>query len=45
MDFEDILVPEDKGKQTLNESNTNKYQKNVARCYGYKLVCAGDKVT
>ena len=26
-DFEFILVPEDNGKQNLNESYTNKYQK------------------
>ena len=28
-DFEDILVPEDNGKQNTNESYTNKYQKHV----------------
>ena len=41
--FESILVPEDKGKQSLNESYTNKYQENVACSYGYKLVCIDDK--
>ena len=42
-DFESILVPEDNGKQNLNESYTNKYQKYVACSYGYKLVCVDDK--
>ena len=28
-DFENILVPEDNGKQNTNESYTNKYQKHV----------------
>ena len=42
-DFESILVPEDNGKQNLNESYTNKYQKHVACSYGYKLVCVDDK--
>ena len=37
-DFEGILVPEDNGKQNLNESYTNKYQRHVACNYGYKLV-------
>ena len=41
--FESILVPEDKGKQSLNKSYTNKYQENVACNYGYKLVCIDDK--
>ena len=41
--FESILVPEDNGKQNPNESYTNKYQKNVACSYGYKLVCVHDK--
>ena len=44
-DFESILEPEDNGKQNLNESYTNKYQKHVARGYGYKLVCVDDKVS
>ena len=35
--FEGILVPEDNGKQNLNESYTNKYQKPVACSFGYKL--------
>ena len=37
-DFESILVPEDNGKQNLNEPYTNKYQKHVACSYGYKLI-------
>ena len=28
-DFKSILVPKDNGKQNLNESYTNKYQKNM----------------
>ena len=39
VDFESSLVPEDNGKQNLNESYTNKYQKHVACGYGYELVC------
>ena len=42
-DFESILVPEDNGKQNPNESYTNKYQKDVACSYGYKLACVDDK--
>ena len=42
-DFESILSPEDNGKQNLNQSYTNKYQKYVACNYGYKLVCVDDK--
>ena len=38
-EFESILVSEDNGKQNLNDSYTNKYQKHVACSYGYKLVC------
>ena len=38
-DFESILVPEDKGKQNLNDSYTNKYQKHVVCSYDYKLIC------
>ena len=41
--FESILVPEDNGRQNLNGSYTNKYQKHVACSYGYKLVCIDDK--
>ena len=41
--FESILLPEDNGKQSPKESYTNKYQKDVASRYGYKLVYAGDK--
>ena len=36
-DFESILVPEANGKQNMNESYTNKYQKHVACSYGYKF--------
>ena len=36
-DFESILVPEDNGKQNLNESYTSKYKKNVACSYGENL--------
>ena len=43
VDFERILVPEDNGKQNLNEPCTNKYKKHVACSYGYKLVFVGDK--
>ena len=42
-DFKSILVPEDNGNQNPNHSYTNKYQKNVACSYGYKLVCVDDK--
>ena len=35
--LESILVPEDNEKQNWNESYTNKYQKHIAFCYGYKL--------
>ena len=42
-DFESILVPEDNGKQNLNEFFTKKYQKYVACSYGYELVCVDDK--
>ena len=41
--FETILVPEDNGKQNLEESYRNKYQKHFAWSYGYKLVCVDDK--
>ena len=42
-DFENILLPEDNGKQNPNESYTNKCQKHVACSYGYKLVCVDDR--
>ena len=35
-DFENILVPEDYGKQNQEGSYTNKYQKHFAWSYGYK---------
>ena len=41
--FEIILVPEDNGKASANEPDTNKYQKHVPCGYGYKLVCVDDK--
>ena len=41
-DFESILVPEDNGRQNLDESYTNKYQKYVCS-YGYKLVYIDDE--
>ena len=43
-DFESILVPEDNEKQNPVESHTNKHQKHVTCSYGYKLVCADDKL-
>ena len=42
-DFESILVPEDNGKQNLEDSYTKKYQKHVAFSYDYKLVCVDNK--
>ena len=42
-DFENILVPEDNGKQNPEESYTNKYQKYIPFSYGYKLLCVGNK--
>ena len=42
-DFESILVPEYSWKQNPNDSYTNKYQKNIACSYAYKLVCVDDK--
>ena len=42
-DFESILIPEDNGKQNLEESYTNKYQKHVAWMYGYISACVDDK--
>ena len=38
-DFESILVPEDNEKQNPHESYANKYKKQVACSYDYKLVC------
>ena len=37
-DSESVAVPEDNGKQSRNESYTNKYKKYVATSYDYKLV-------
>ena len=42
-DFKSILVPEDNGKENPEEPYTNKYQKDIACRYGYKLVCVDDK--
>ena len=43
-DFESILVPEDNGKQNLDESFIkNNYQKHVTCSDGFKLVCVDDK--
>ena len=41
-DFESILVPEDNVKQNPEESFMNKYQKQIACSFGYKLVCVDD---
>ena len=43
VNFEIISVPEDNRKQNAKQSYTNKYQKHVAGCYGYKLVRFDDK--
>ena len=42
-DFESILVSKNNGKQNLEESYTNKYQKHIACSYDHKLVCVDDK--
>ena len=41
-DFEQILVPQNNGKQNLDESYTKKYQKYISCSYGDKLVCFDD---
>ena len=41
--LESILVPEGNGKQNLEGSYANKYQKHIACSYGYQLVCVDDK--
>ena len=41
-DFENILAPEDNGKQDPEKSFTNKYQKHITFNYGYKSVCIDD---
>ena len=41
-DFESLLEPEFNGSQNPNTSCTNKYQKDIACNYGYKLVCVDD---
>ena len=35
-------MPEDNGKQNPKDSDTNKYQKNIACSYGFKSVCIVD---
>ena len=42
-DFKSTPRPEHNRKQDPDEPYANKYQKHVACCYGYKLVCAHDK--
>ena len=42
-DFERIPVSANNGKLNLEESYTNKYEKQIACSYGYKLVCVDDK--
>ena len=37
------VVPENNGKQDPEEPYMNKYQKQTACNYGYKLVCVDDK--
>ena len=36
-------MPEGNGNQNPEEFYTNKYQKQIACSYDYKLVCVGDK--
>ena len=38
-------MPEVNGKENLNESYTNKYQKRIVCSYGYKLVCVDAKLS
>ena len=42
-DFENLLVPEDNGKQNPNQPYTKEIQKHVAYSYGYRLVSVDDK--
>ena len=42
VDFESILVPKENGKQNLDESYTNKFQKHVPCSCDYKVVCLDD---
>ena len=42
-DFKSIPVPEDNGKQNLDESYRNEYENNVGCSDGQKLVCVDDK--
>ena len=41
--FERIPVSENNGKLNLEGSYTNKYEKQIACGYGYKLVCVDDR--
>ena len=43
VNFKSILVPEENRNQNPYESSTNKHQKHVSSCYGYKLVCVDHK--
>ena len=43
VDFESILVPEDKRNQNPKETYKNIFQKHIAWTYGYKLACIDDK--
>ena len=36
-------MPENNGKQNLEEPYTNKYPKHIVCSYDYKLVCVDDK--
>ena len=42
-DLENILLPEDSGKQNSEEPCRNKCQKHISCSYGYKLVCVDHK--
>ena len=42
-DLENILLPEDSGKQNSEEPWGNKCQKHISCSYGYKLVCVDHK--
>ena len=44
-DFESILVPENNGNQSPDESYTNKYQSHATCSYGYKLLSVDGKFT
>ena len=44
-DFEIVLIPENNGKQNLDEIYMNKYQNHVGCSYGYKLACVDDQLS